>query len=389
MRRVLVLAILGGLYSIYLGGALAIGTTALASPARTGLGGIGVTAPTWWAVPSLVLGSMGKQVARVPMEPSTSRAPDGRGDSAAEQASTDGDGALLPEVAPQQSTLPPVLLPQRRFTVLLLGSDNDLKFPANAVLTQSMILVSIDPVAREVAMISIPRDFWVPIQGYGNAKIDVAYEVGGIALARSTVERQFGIPIDYYAWVGLSGLVQVIDSLGGIDVTVQHPVLDEAYPDDLNTIDPYAYFRLYIPSGLQHLDGVTALEYVRSRHGDFESDFGRSRRQQQVLLAIKKLMTGPTMVAHVPDLAAALGDSVQTDLSLSQVVQLAALARGIAPSQIHQLVLAAPQYASLGYSPDQLEQIVIPNWQAIRPAVAALVQTHTAVADAAGVQDPT
>jgi LCP family protein required for cell wall assembly len=161
-----------------------------------------------------------------------------------------------------------VLLPNRRFNVLLLGSDDDLKFPSNAVLTQSMIVVSVDPTTPDVSMISIPRDFWVPIANYGYQKIDVAYEVGGIALARATVERLFGIKIDYYAWVGLNGLVQVIDTLGGVDLTVQHPILDEMYPDDLNSEDPYAFFRLYIPAGPQHLDGTTALQYVRSRHGN-------------------------------------------------------------------------------------------------------------------------
>ena len=67
------------------------------------------------------------------------------------------------------------------------------------MLTQSIILVSVDPRSHDVAMISIPRDFWVPIANYGYQKIDVAYEVGGIALARSTVERLFGVEIDYYA----------------------------------------------------------------------------------------------------------------------------------------------------------------------------------------------
>jgi LCP family protein required for cell wall assembly len=266
-------------------------------------------------------------------------------------------------------------LPGRRFNVLLLGSDNDLKFAANAVLTQAMILISIDPATHDVAMISIPRDFWVPIRGYGYQKIDVAYEVGGIALARSTVESLFGVKIDYYAWVGLSGLVQVIDTLGGVDVTVQHPILDEAYPDDLNTQDPYAYFRLYIPAGPQHLDGTTALQYVRSRHGDFLSDFGRSQRQQQVLVAIKNRVQSMSAIAHVPRLVSALEGSVKTDLSVPAIVQLAALSRDVPANSIHQQVLAAPDFASLGYSPDGTQEVVFPNWAAIRPAVAQLLHS--------------
>jgi LCP family protein required for cell wall assembly len=259
--------------------------------------------------------------------------------------------------------------------VLLLGSDNDLKFSANAVLTQAMILISIDPATHDVAMISIPRDFWVPIHGYGYQKIDVAYEVGGIALARSTVESLFNVKIDYYAWVGLNGLVQVIDTLGGVDVTVQHPILDEAYPDDLDTQDPYAFFRLYIPAGPQHLDGTTALQYVRSRHGDFLSDFGRSQRQQQVLVAIKNRVQSMSAIAHVPRLVSALEGSVKTDLSVPAIVQLAALARDVPANSIHQQVLAAPDFASLGYSPDGTQEVVFPNWAAIRPAVAQLLHS--------------
>jgi len=279
---------------------------------------------------------------------------------------------LPPTPAPEESAPGPIL-PNRRFNVLLLGSDNDLKFSANAVLTQAIILVSIDPSGPDVAMISIPRDFWVPIAGYGNQKIDVAYEVGGIGLTRSTVERLFGVKIDYYAWVGLNGLVQVIDTLGGVDVTVQHPILDETYPDDLNTTDPYAFFRLYIPAGPQHLDGTTALEYVRSRHGDLMSDFGRSARQQQVLVAIKDRVQTLSVIGHVPQLMGAMQGSVKTDLSVPAILQLAALARKVSPASIHQQVLSAPDFASLGYSPDGTQQVVFPDWSAIRPAVARLL----------------
>jgi LCP family protein required for cell wall assembly len=354
--------------------------------------GIRLFAPTWWAVPGLLLGSVGQQVSRpggsgdltgtgvvsggkgisntLPQLPGgVSRVP-----GAAGPASQSGPASATPDLL--ESLSGNVVLPHRRFTILLLGSDNDKKFTANAVLTQSMILVSIDPTTRDVAMVSIPRDFWVPIPTYGEQKIDVAYEVGGIALARTTVEDLFNIHVDYYAWVGLGGLVQVIDSLGGVNVTVLHPILDETYPDDLTGPNPYAFFRLYLPAGPQHLDGTTALEYVRSRHGDLQSDFGRSARQQQVLLAIKDLATDPSVIGHIPDLAASLSDAVKTDLTLAQILQLASLARGISGGQIHQQVLAAPRFAQLGWSPDHQEQIVIPDWQAIRQEMARVLQLH-------------
>lgn len=394
-------------------------------------------APAWWAVPGLLLNSVGQQVPREtgsisasgsgalaarPTAPSEGTAPAGAATGAAAARPV---GAPAPETRPEPSphgavgqgpasTPAPtrqsgpvqptssligsltggVLLPSRRFTVLLLGSDNDNKFTADSVLTQSMILVSVDPATRQVAMVSIPRDSWVPIPTYGDQKIDVAYEVGGIALARRTVEELYGIHVDYYAWVGLNGLVNVIDSLGGVNITVLHPILDETYPDDLTGPNPYAFFRLYIPAGPQHLDGTTALQYVRSRHGDLQSDFGRSARQQQVLLALKDLATDPAMISHIPGLAETLNGSVKTDLSLPQIAQLANLARGIPSSQIHQQVLAAPQFAELGWSPDHQEQIVIPDWRAIRTEMAQLLHLHPdnvseALADQARQEDAT
>ncbi|MBV9577124.1 MAG: LCP family protein [Chloroflexi bacterium] len=354
--------------------------------------------PEWYAVPAAVSEMTGQTVPAAPppapeqVVPQTNVQFDPTtptpevAESTAPQVDTSTTTLATPEptatdvLPPEGSDPVGPLLPDRRFNLLLLGSDNDLKFTADAVLTQSMILVSVDPRTHDVAMISIPRDFWVPIANYGYQKIDVAYEVGGIALARSTVEKLFQIKIDYYAWVGLNGLVQVIDTLGGVDVTVQHPILDEMYPDDLNSEDPYAFFRLYIPAGPQHLDGTTALEYVRSRHGDLQSDFGRSARQQQVLIAIKNRVQSVSTVGRVPELVADMQGSVKTDLPLPALLQLAAQARSVSPESIHQTILSAPDFATLGYSPDGTQQVVFPNWSAIRPAVARLMKPTASTA---------
>jgi LCP family protein required for cell wall assembly len=346
-----------------------------------------VLLPDWWLLPGALLEMTGQQVSRSPEvavvappapPPTAPPAPTAVPTSAPNAPIVARPPTAVPTLAPTPTpapTEPPVtgpLLPQRRFTILLLGSDNDLKFPADAVLTQSMILVGIDPHSRTVSMLSIPRDFWVQIPGYGPEKIDVAYELGGISLARTTVEKQFGVGVDYYAWVGLNGLVDVIDQLGGVDVTVLHPVLDDTYPDDLDGSDPYRYHRLYLPAGPQHLDGTTALEYVRSRHGDLQSDFGRSARQQQVLLALRRMADDPGFVGRVPRLTNSLQESVRTDLSVAAIAQLALLARDMPDSSIQREVLSAPRYADLGWSPNHTEQVVYPNWSAIRPEVARL-----------------
>src|SRR5205085_7001913 len=170
------------------------------------------------------------------------------------------------------------------FTVLLLGSDDDSKFQGDHVLTQSMILVRVIPATKQVIMLSIPRDLWVPLSTGGTAKIDGAYSYGGAKAAIQTVQNDFGVHVNYYVWIGLLGLIRVIDAIGGVDVVTSNPVLDDYYPLDINTNSPYGYSRIAVLPGPQHLDGVHALQYVRSRHNDLQSDFGRSRRQQQVLL---------------------------------------------------------------------------------------------------------
>lgn len=295
-------------------------------------------------------------------------------------ASADQPGAA---VAVNREAATPGLHNQSRVNVLLLGSDNDAKFENGAVLTQSMIVVTIDPGTKTVGMLSIPRDFWVRIPGYGYGKIDTAYELGGIALARRTVEEDFGIPINYYAWVGLVGFEKVVDEMGGINIDVVHPVTDNQYPDDLTGNDPYAYSRLYIPAGPQHLDGATALQYVRSRHGDLVGDFGRSQRQQQVLLTLKKKAEQPAMFTKVPAMMRDLQDSVRTDFSLVDIVEYANFARQIQRSSIKQVVLSPPDYSANGMSPDGAQAVVYPNWKAIDAAVKdlfALATTPTSVA---------
>src|SRR5438270_11787799 len=112
----------------------------------------------------------------------------------------------------------PSAAPGAPFTVLLLGSDDDLKFDPKHVLTQSMILVRVNPGAKQVTMLSIPRDLWVPLSVGGTAKIDGAYSYGGPAAAIATVEQNFGVHIDQYVWIGLKGLIKLIDTLGGVDL---------------------------------------------------------------------------------------------------------------------------------------------------------------------------
>jgi LCP family protein required for cell wall assembly len=276
------------------------------------------------------------------------------------QASASASAASSPSAT--GSAPPVVALPGQPFTVLLLGSDNDAKF-GGTVLTQSMILARVNPTTRKVVMESIPRDLWVPLSTGGSAKIDAAYLHGGASASVATVEEDFHIHIDHYAWIGLLGLVNLINQVGGVDVVATNPVMDDFYPADLTGKNPYAFERVAVLPGPQHMNGMQALMYVRSRHGDLRSDFGRSQRQQQVLLALraKAKLLG---IADLPDIATAMANDFSTDMSISEIASLLPIASSVQLQNVHQVILASP-YSEPGQRINQ--EVLLPNWNLILP----------------------
>lgn len=272
-------------------------------------------------------------------------------------AGSTAGAAALPNLDPLRPTTGP-------FTVLLLGSDDDAKFPPDRLNTQSMILVRVDPAAQQATMMSIPRDLWVPIPDQGEGKISTAYQVGGAPAAIAAVESNFKVHVDDYAWIGLNGLVKLIDQLGGVDLVVTNPVMDDFYPSDLNAGGyPYDYYRVAVLPGAVHLDGTHALQYVRSRHGDLRGDFARSERQQQVLLAIKA-QASHLNVADLPALANAFNGEIKTSLGLTRIRQLMAVAGDFDGAGVRRLVLVPP-YTSEGVIAGQ--DVVIPDWNQVLP----------------------
>jgi len=259
------------------------------------------------------------------------------------------------------------LPPSSPFTVLLLGSDDDAKFDKNSVLTQSMILVRVDPRQKTATMMSIPRDLWVPLSTGQTAKIDAAYEYGGSKAAIATVERNFGVHVDDYVWIGLKGLVQLIDKLGGVDVVTTNPVLDDFYPNDLNSANPYSYTRVAVLPGAQHLNGTNALKYVRSRHNDVRSDLGRSQRQQQVLLSLRA-KAGTVGIGDIPGLTSSFNGEFSTSISVIRIGALLELARAFDNSKVKQIVLEPPFTSGAQVAG---QDVLIPDWSQIRPLVEA------------------
>jgi len=261
--------------------------------------------------------------------------------------------------------LNPISAPTQPFTVLLLGSDDDAKFVPERLNTQSMILVRVDPNTKQATMLSIPRDLWVQIPNQGWGKISWAYQEGGTQAAIAAVESNFQVHVDDYVWIGLNGLVRLVDKLGGVNLQVTNPVMDNYYPADLNTTDPYGYYRVAVLPGATHMDGVHALQYVRSRHGDARGDFARSERQQQLLLSIKA-EAAHLNAADLPSLAGAFNGEIKTSIGLDKARALISIANDFSGPSVHRIVLVPP-YTSDGWVAGQ--SVLLPDWNQIRPLV--------------------
>jgi len=201
-----------------------------------------------------------------------------------------------------------------------------------------------------------------------NATTPLGVKLHGFAHTVATIEQDFHIPINAYAWVGLDGFIKVIDTLGGVDIDVVHPIVDDTYPADItNPNNPYDYQRVYIAPGPQHLDGKAALEYVRSRHSDLLGDIGRTARQQELLLALKQKLDTREIFVHLEEIAIDLQGSVLTSLSMQEVLELASYARGLSSQDFTQMTLGLPDYgyAAMIDSPEGNIWVEEPLWRAI------------------------
>lgn len=255
-----------------------------------------------------------------------------------------------------------------RVNILLLGIDKRDDEPIAGTRSDTMILVSIDPVTRSAAMVSLPRDMWVNIPGCtaaagctgGQQRINVAHAVGGPDLAVQTVTTDFGVPVQHYARVDFRGFEQLVDAVGGVVIDVDSPVKDDEYP----TAD-YGYQRIYFGPGPQLMDGPTALEYARSRHGT--SDFARAGRQQRVLLSLRNRALQLNMLSRAPELLGIVQKSLSTDLSPVQMLGLAKLVSQIDRYKITNLVIDA-SYVTPFRGQDGAD-LLLPNVSAIKRAI--------------------
>ncbi len=216
---------------------------------------------------------------------------------------------------------------QETVNFLLIGSD---RRPGGSFRTDTMVIAMLRPKEGQVSLISIPRDLWVYIPDWGNQRINTAYQHGelygypggGPGLLKATILYNLGIQIDHTAMVEFSGFQHIIDTLGGIDVPVACPYTDWRLIDPSYDPNIEANWWLYtVGPGLIHMDGDLALWYARSRL--HSSDFDRGRRQQETLRAIYARVLQTGTIARLPALYKDLTSIVETDITLTEMLQLA------------------------------------------------------------------
>jgi LCP family protein required for cell wall assembly len=271
----------------------------------------------------------------------------------------------VPEGTPVGSALPQVSIPpwdgKERLNILLIGADQR---PGEGTFnTDTLIVVSIDPVTKQVAMFSLPRDTeGVPIPPGPARNVFGSVYAGKITSWWTNIHRRtdlfpgsvkngtvgynglkailgylYGLDIKYFVEVNFDGFKKVVDVMGGVTINVQVPVSDDRFP----SIDG-GLRRVYIPSGIQHMNGAEALRYARSRHGS--NDFDRGARQQRVLLSLREQADPQALIPRLPQLIDAVGSAVSTDIPPDQIAPLLGLASQIDTKDIRSYVFAPPLY---------------------------------------------
>jgi polyisoprenyl-teichoic acid--peptidoglycan teichoic acid transferase len=243
-----------------------------------------------------------------------------------------------------------------RVNVLVMGLDYRDWEAGETPRTDTMILLTLDPLNKTAGMISIPRDLWVNIPGFDYGKINTAFYLGevynlpggGAGLAARTVEELLGVPVQYYAQVDFQAFVDFIDHIDGVKITFEEEiVLDRRGKDNTVLIEP----------GVYTIPGEYALAYVRTRAGD-GGDFDRASRQQKMVMAIRdrilNLNMMPRLVANAPEIYNDLVSGISTNMSLNQAIKLAWSALDVDQDKITQVVISN-EYVTLGKSSDNLD----------------------------------
>ena len=197
-------------------------------------------------------------------------------------------------------------------TILLMGVDTGSKerketWEGNS---DTMILVTVNPKTKKTTMTSLERDLLTDIEGSGEAKLNSAYAEGGADLAISTIQKVLDIDIDYYALINMQGMIDLVDAVGGIEVTNHFD-----FPISIAENEPE--FQAKVEPGTHRINGEQALVYSRMRYDDPDGDYGRQKRQREVIQKIVEKVLSLNSVSHYQGILKALSDNMQTNVDLS------------------------------------------------------------------------
>ncbi len=236
-----------------------------------------------------------------------------------------------------------------RINILLLGIAGENKPGKN--LTDTIMIISINTLEKKIGMLSLPRDLYVNIPKTEKyVKINSVYQYGldqnqGADPIKKTIENITDLNIHYFLVVDFEGFEKMIDHIGGININVERDIYDPRYPGP-----NYSYETFEIKKGLHKMDGATALKYARQRHNDPEGDFGRAKRQQQVIQAAKnKIFSLKTLLNFITlnNLLNTLGEHIKTDIQINEMKSFLSLGRQLDTQNISTAVADAWKKESL------------------------------------------
>lgn len=203
--------------------------------------------------------------------------------------------------------------------------------------SDTLMIATLDPKKHKAAILSVPRDTRVKIKGHGFDKINAAYAYGGHNLTKNTVEDLLGVEMEHYVIINVNAFTKIIDAIGGIDINVEKRMYYEDPWDDNGGL----VINLY--PGQQHMDGATAITYVRYR--DEEGDIGRITRQQKFMRAVMDKLTSPAIIPRIPTIIGQVVDSISTDLTVKQMIEfMAALKESQANGLQTEMLPGRPMY---------------------------------------------
>jgi LCP family protein required for cell wall assembly len=278
--------------------------------------------------------------------------------------------------------VPIVAVPEDVVNILLIGVDSARNLKSQN--TDTIMVVTINKATRQISMLSIPRDLWVHIPTYGWNRINQAHKWGhkidypgrGPGLLMRTIEVNLGIPLHHWARLDFQGFTRVVDELGGVEMTVACPVnLRYRAPE---ADDPNQEERI-LEAGVHHMDGDTALRYVRTRRDG--TDFDRSRRQQQFLRVLWAETKSTDIIPRIPELWSALSDSFRTDLNLTDVLSLVPVALEIKPQRVRSLTIGFRE--TTNWVTDAGSKVLLPDQDKVQQLVASLYAPSSSIADQA------